>query len=210
MLTKGNRMFGMRFFTYSVLAAMFGGFGAVSYYFGISCGISVFSGGVSILMFLIYVFGRMWLISHNRAICRDKIYVADFGVDDRDRMPADMYISDEIDCLTNGIGEGFVVTSVDGIYDLHINRLLYADDDIVVTGREKAEDINAVDFVNPGHSVYICADSADAFAFYEVEFLTYDYKMVRAPLLSSCRDGSFAGGIEVELTWQSFLYQFLN
>lgn len=206
---RGRKMLGMRIFTYSILLMLLGGFAAVSYHFGISYGISVFSGAVSILMFLIYVFGRMWLISHSKAICRDKIYVVDYAVDDRDRMPPDMYIAAEIDCSDSGFGEMFMVTSVDGIYNLHVNALeLGGDDGFTVVGRKMVG--ITVDFVNPGHSVHIKAASADAYAWYEVEFYTFDYKHVRAALLSSCRDSSFAGGIEVEMTWRSFLYQFLS
>ena len=209
-----RRMIFLNFVAFGFLVTVVGGLSAVCILCNFSIAVGVVSGSMSILMFLIYVIGRIWSISQCRGAYSDKIYIPshdvkfdDDGFVDPSGLPMDMFISDMLDLSEDGIGELFMVTSVDGIYDLHVNVLVY-DDDLNISGRKIVS--KNISFVNPFHSVCIRAVVPDVIARYEVEFYTYDYKCVKAGLYTSLRDGSFAGGIDVSFGWRFFCYRFFG
>ena len=166
--------------------------------------LSVWSSIITLLLFIIYIIGRLWQIKRQQNLILEKYKFLEKISDDE---ASDLYPF--IRCSERSNGQIFSVSSSSGIYKFRIYRAVLNES----TGQALKGKLlfESKEVLQPDENLYIEADFYTWGSNVIVEFERMDYVYVQFQPADSGRDDSFvAFKYQTIMSWKSWLYYLMK
>ncbi len=163
----------------------------------------------TIILFGVYIIGRLIAIWNTDHIWKDKILILDnttpapeeYGLVDEVYVEYPPYEDDE-GRYTYGL-----LVSKEGIRNLKVFK---AEDVDNCADRKKGKQIYSRDFLNVDQSIAIYVPLGEVVPNLFIEYTTYDYMKVEIPWIDNLKNGVFTEYVQPRPTWRSVMYQFFK